>query len=67
MEMYSFESAAGEWVPVGHCSNEENALALLAKQVGGHWSTVGSGDPSFWMMKTQTGWGKYSIPVYQVQ
>jgi hypothetical protein len=64
MEMYSFESPAGGWIPVGHCPSEEMALGLLAKEVGGSWSIVGSGDPSFWMMKTSTGWGRYSIPVY---
>jgi hypothetical protein len=67
MEMYSFEDVAGKWVPVGFCSNEAEALALLAKQVGGaQWSTVGRGEPEYWMMKTQNGWGRYSIPIYRV-
>lgn len=66
MDMYSFESPAGEWVPVGHCPSEEVALTMLSKQVGGgRWSTDGSGDPEYWMMKTQNGWGRYSIPVYR--
>jgi hypothetical protein len=67
MEMFSFENSEGEWVPVGRCPNEETALALLGRQVGGRWSTSGTGDPEFWMMKTQSGWGRYSIPVYRAQ
>lgn len=66
MEMFSFEGSDGKWIPVGHCTDEETALALLAKQVGGRWSTKANGNPAFWMMKTYTGWGRYSTPIYAI-
>jgi hypothetical protein len=65
MNLYSFEGD-GIYIPIGPLPSDDLALAILEKQVGGHFTLEDrGGEPAYLMKRSADGWGYPNIPVYR--